>query len=100
MTNHPQDEETEALPREQMLDLQTRYLERHVRALAGSSGFYMRKLEGMDVTDVTALRRFPMTSRDDVLAAQREEPPWGGLLAVPLSSVSIIGFSSAKVEVV
>jgi phenylacetate-CoA ligase len=95
MTTPLQDDDVEALQRERIRDLQSQALERQVKMLARSSRFYGEKLAGSEVMDHTSLRRLPLTSREEVLAAQADEPPWGGVLAVPMSSVSIIGFSNA-----
>ena len=95
MTSHPQEDEVETLPRERVLDLQGRALHRQVGELASSSAFYASRLGATQGAELATLPRLPLTSRVEVLASQREEPPWGGLLAVPPSSVSIIGFTNA-----
>ena len=46
-----------------------------------------------DIQSIADLDKLPVLSKDAVAALQRENPPFGGLLAVPISDVSHIFFS-------
>ncbi|MDQ7031077.1 MAG: hypothetical protein Q9O62_15535 [Ardenticatenia bacterium] len=46
-----------------------------------------------DVPDVEALERVPVLSKDALVELQREDPPFGGFLAVPLSELKHIFLS-------
>jgi phenylacetate-CoA ligase len=46
-----------------------------------------------DVQSVADLRRVPILEKDDVIALQQANPPFGGLLAVPMSQIRHIFFS-------
>lgn len=85
---------TDALPREELVAMRAEALSRLLRDLPGRSPFYRRKLAGSTVTPAR-LQDLPTTPRPEVMDAQDGDPPWGGLLAVPLSSISIIGFTNA-----
>ncbi len=46
-----------------------------------------------DIQTIADLDKLPVLSKDAVVAMQRENPPFGGLLAVPLSEVKHLFFS-------
>ncbi len=50
-------------------------------------------LSPADVQTVADLARVPIRQKDEVIAMQQVDPPFGGLLAVPMSEVSRIFFS-------
>ncbi len=50
-------------------------------------------LKPEDIQTIQDLDRLPVLSKDAVVALQREQPPFGGLLAVPLDQVKHIYFS-------
>lgn len=50
-------------------------------------------LVGDDIHTVADLARVPVLEKDDVIAMQAANPPFGGLLAVPMSQISHIFFS-------
>jgi len=43
------------------------------------------RLEPSDVTTLADLPRIPITRKDDLIELQRADPPFGGLLGVPLA---------------
>jgi len=46
-----------------------------------------------DIQNVADLTRIPVLEKDDVIALQKANPPFGGLLAVPVTEVRHIFFS-------
>lgn len=50
-------------------------------------------LTGSDIQTVADLARVPVLEKDDVIALQEADPPFGGLLAVPISQIRHIFFS-------
>ena len=46
-----------------------------------------------DIRSITDLHKLPVLPKDDVIALQQTNPPFGGLLAVPMSQVDHIFFS-------
>jgi phenylacetate-CoA ligase len=50
-------------------------------------------LMAVDVQTVADLHRIPVLEKDDVIALQQNNPPFGGLLAVPMSQIKHIFFS-------
>lgn len=50
-------------------------------------------LVGDDIRTVADLARVPILEKDDVIALQEADPPFGGLLAVPMSQIRHIFFS-------
>ncbi len=50
-------------------------------------------LKPEDIQTIQDLDRLPVLSKDAVVALQREQPPFGGLLAVPLDQIKHIYFS-------
>ena len=61
-------------------------LAEQVRHAQRSSPYYQRMLAEVDAgafTDRAALAALPLTRKSDLIARQREEPPFGGLAAVP-----------------
>jgi phenylacetate-CoA ligase len=88
----------ERLPREDLLALQQRAVSGLVAGLPQRSPYYRQVLKDVDTTiDATpeGPASLPMTSRDDLVAAQLSEPPWGGLLAVEPGQCSLFGFTNA-----
>ncbi len=62
------------------------------------SPFYEDKLSTIDdggMDDDISQITFPLTTRDDLVAAQITDPPWGGTLAVETTQCSIFGFTNA-----
>ena len=41
------------------------------------------------------MENLPLTTRMALVSAQRDVPPWGGVLAVPIDDCSILGFTNA-----
>ncbi len=70
-------------------------------AHAHSSAFRRRLeqagLEPGDVAGVDDLSRVPILPKDDVVALQQADPPFGGMLAVPLQQVRRIFFSPGPI---
>lgn len=87
MTQLPRPADAEALRA-----CQRRELDRLLREIAGSNPFYAPRLrragleagvpEGEDVLD--ALRRLPLTTKDELVADQAAHPPYGSNLTYPL----------------
>ena len=50
-------------------------------------------LTGNDIQTVADLARVPVLEKDDVIALQEANPPFGGLLAAPMSQIRHIFFS-------
>jgi phenylacetate-CoA ligase len=50
-------------------------------------------LAGADIQAVADLARVPVLEKDEVVALQEADPPFGGLLAVPMSQIRHIFFS-------
>jgi phenylacetate-CoA ligase len=50
-------------------------------------------LSAADVQSVADLQKVPIREKDDVIAMQQADPPFGGLLAVPMGDVRRIFFS-------
>lgn len=71
-----------------------------VRAIHGRNGFYTAKLDAADV-DVGALRfpddleRLPITEKSELVADQRQRPPWGSMLTEPLVNYTRYSQTSA-----
>jgi phenylacetate-CoA ligase len=83
------------LPRSELDAARVEALSALVGDLPGRSPFYRERLGEGTQPDAVPLQDLPITSRDDVARAQADEPPWGGLLAVPVGSLSIMGFTGA-----
>ena len=62
-------------------------------APAVQARFRAAGLTPADINTIADLDKIPVLSKDDVVAMQRENPPFGGLLAAPLSSIRHIYFS-------
>jgi len=82
------------LPREDLMAMRTEALSRLLPDMPGRSPFLRRRLAGHPA-DLEHFQELPTTSRAEMLSAQGVNPPWGGILAAPLSSVSLIGFTNA-----
>jgi phenylacetate-CoA ligase len=55
--------------------------------------FETAALTAADVQKLADLHRVPILEKDDVIALQQADPPFGGLLAVPMSEIRHIFFS-------
>jgi phenylacetate-CoA ligase len=74
--------------REQIATYQLNRLRTGLRRVLESNRFYQQKLSGMDPRDLTgydALRQLPFTTKDELIADQRDHPPYGDNLTYPLS---------------
>jgi phenylacetate-CoA ligase len=79
---------------------QSRRLVEQVRHAAAHSPFYRRKLKAARVRPASIrgigdLGRLPFTTKDELKENQASRPPWGDLLAVPLSEVLRVHLTSA-----
>jgi phenylacetate-CoA ligase len=82
-------------PEERERDLMDK-LARQVAHARTSTPYYSRRLEGVDPSGVVnrqALARLPVTRKRDLIALQKEEPPFGGLNALSQGSAKRV-FSS------
>ena len=76
---------TERMPREELAALQWRKLQAQLRHAYQGSRFWRRRMEESDCgpDQVRSLSdyfsRFPILHRDDILAAEAEQPPYGSL---------------------
>jgi phenylacetate-CoA ligase len=94
MTSPDLGEEMDRMPREALLELQ----ERAIRELFSGpvSPFYERKWGGTPgVASHEDLAEVPLTDRGELVSAQEEEVPWGGLLTLEPTQCSLFGFSNA-----
>jgi len=58
-----------------------------LRSALHSNRFYQRKLDGFDLsrlTDLDALRQLPFTTKAELVADQRDNPPYGANMTYPL----------------
>ena len=90
----------ERAPRGTLTRLQLRRLREQVGHAARHSPFYRRKLRAARVDPATIralddLRRLPFTTKDELKDNQRQQPPWGDVLAVPLADVVRVHLTSA-----
>jgi len=51
-----------------------------------------------DIRTVAGLARVPVLTKDEAIARQQADPPFGGMLAAPLSAVSHLFFSPELLE--
>lgn len=89
----------ESLTREELEQLQLRRVNRQVERLWESNEFYKRiwkdaGLEPGTIDSMEDFRRLPVIDKQDVLADQEAEPPYGHRLGVPESRVFEITLSS------
>ena len=92
--------EIETADRATMRRLQEERLRAQVRHAYEHSLFYRRKFDAAGITprDIESLEdlaKLPFTTKDELKADQAEHPPWGSVLAVPLSECLRIHFTSA-----
>lgn len=83
---------TEALSADERTAYQAGWLaELVVHAYAGAPAmrriFDLAGLAPSDVTTLDALERVPITRKDELLDLQRDQPPFGGFLGVPLAQL-------------
>ncbi len=84
----------EAMPRDELRDLQLRKFREQLEHAHQRSPFYREKLDdaGIDPSAIETMadvRAVPMTEKKALRAAQQAEPfPYGDLLAVPMSEVT------------
>src|SRR5579864_3368954 len=74
--------------REQIATYQLNRLRTGLRRVLESNHFYQQKLSGcnpQDLTTMDALRRLPFTTKEELIADQRDHPPYGTNLTYPLS---------------
>ncbi|MFQ5578832.1 MAG: phenylacetate--CoA ligase family protein, partial [Anaerolineae bacterium] len=81
----------ETMPREQLARLQTEKLQALLAELYGKNRFYTAKLkeagaEPGDVTSLADLRRLPLTTKRELVAAQGDDPFAGANLTYPLAA--------------
>lgn len=80
--------EVEAIPRADLQALQLGRLQKQVQRCYERSPFYRRKLDAArvrpeQIRTLADLQRLPFTTRQELIATQREHPPFGELMAVP-----------------
>ena len=90
----------ERASRADMSRLQLRRLREQVAHAERRSPFYRRKLRAARVDPAKLrtlddLRHLPFTTKDELKDNQREHPPWGDVLAVPLADVVRVHLTSA-----
>ena len=76
---------TETLPRERLEALQLAKLRRQCAWALARSPWYQRHLEGLDPSELrslTDLRRLPFLTRDEWMASQEAQPPYGEIPTV------------------
>lgn len=76
------DQATETMPRERLQDLQLEKFQRVLEQLYGRNRFYTAKLQaaGVEPGDIGSLEDhhlLPLTTKDELLQAQSEAPPFG-----------------------
>src|SRR5262249_30861454 len=92
--------EIERRSRAAMTRWQSARLREQVRHAAARSPFYRRKFKaaGIDASRIRGLpdvHRLPFTTKDELKENQATNPPWGDLLAVPLTDVMRVHLTSA-----
>jgi phenylacetate-CoA ligase len=92
--------EIERRSRAAMTRWQSGRLREQVRHAAAHSPFYRKKFKaaGVDVKRIRSLAdlpHLPFTTKDELKENQAANPPWGDLLAVPLSDVVRVHLTSA-----
>ncbi|HZU05751.1 MAG TPA: phenylacetate--CoA ligase [Chloroflexota bacterium] len=92
--------EIETADRETLRRLQERKLREQVAHAYEHSAFYRQKLDAAGVRPeqiqhLEDLAKLPFTTKDELKADQAANPPWGKLLAVPLSDCLRVHFTSA-----
>jgi phenylacetate-CoA ligase len=73
--------------RDEIAAYQINRLRAGLRRVLDGNPFYQRKLAGLDtarLTDLDALRLLPFTTKGELIADQREHPPYGANLTAPL----------------
>ena len=60
-----------------------------------NSQYYKNKLKEVnltpeDISDKEKISKIPLTTKEEFLNAQRENPPWGGLLMLPINKIGTI----------
>lgn len=96
------DERTERMPSDERQETLNRRLEKQIRFAWNNCPAVRETLDSAGVAPasirkVTDLERVPVTTRDDLLEAQRARPPFGAFLAVPLTSLDRIYVSPGPV---
>lgn len=92
-------DERETWSRDRLADHQLTRLREQLTYVAAESAFYRRRFAEAgfrpgDLTSVEDLRALPVTRKSDYLAALREAPPWGSLLAADPADLVRAHFSS------
>jgi phenylacetate-CoA ligase len=90
--------EVERLSRDELVEEQHRSLQVQLANLRERSPFYRQLFEAVfhpSADGMKPARGQPITTRMDLVSAQHDIPPWGGLLAVPTDECSILGFTNA-----
>ena len=90
--------EVERLPRDELGKEQHRSLLVQLANMRERSPFYHELLEAEyhpRQDGPKFAEELPLTTRMDLVSAQRDIPPCGGLLAVPTDDCSILGFTNA-----
>ncbi|PWU17337.1 MAG: hypothetical protein C5B48_16065, partial [Candidatus Rokuibacteriota bacterium] len=92
--------EIERRSRAAMTRWQALRLREQVRHAAAHSPFYRRKFKaaGLDAKRVRSLEdlhHVPFTTKDELKENQAAKPPWGDVLAVPLTEVLRVHLTSA-----
>jgi phenylacetate-CoA ligase len=90
----------ERCSRADMIRWQTQRLRAQVRHAAAHSPFYRRKFKTAGIKPglirrLEDLRRLPFTTKDELKENQAAVPPWGDVLAVPLTDVMRVHLTSA-----
>ncbi|MEM7336904.1 MAG: AMP-binding protein [Chloroflexota bacterium] len=84
-----------------MSDLDQKVKDIVAHAYANAKAFQTRMLEAelapSDVESVTDLRKLSVFSKDQLIQLQQENPPLGGMLAVPMSEIDHLYFSPGPV---
>jgi phenylacetate-CoA ligase len=93
---------TEVMSRDERKKYHDERLQEQVHYAYNHSIAMRHKLESVgakptEIQSVEDLERIPITTKDDLLKLQKEYPPWGGLLGVPLEKLGRIFMSPGPI---
>ncbi|MFB0562475.1 MAG: phenylacetate--CoA ligase family protein [Candidatus Lokiarchaeia archaeon] len=95
--------EAETLPREKLLKLQEEKLKKAIKYAYENSKFYHKKFDeaGIRPEDIKTLddfyKKVPFTSKPELVRSQRENPPYGGIIAVPPEKLKMLFISPGPI---
>ncbi len=95
--------EAETLPRDKLLKLQEEKLKKAIKHAYENSRLYHKKFDdaGIKPDDIKTLddfyKKVPFTSKPELVRSQRENPPYGGIIAAPIDKLKILFISPGPI---